>query len=55
MKFNLIQNSFSTILLDAIQFFPKDLSKQAESHSLLFGISNEDIIESEYVFPVGSV
>jgi proteasome lid subunit RPN8/RPN11 len=55
MKFNLIQNSFSTILLDAIQFFPQDLSKQAESHGLLFGISNEDIIECEYVFPVGSV
>ncbi|MBN6889593.1 proteasome lid subunit RPN8/RPN11 [Cytobacillus horneckiae] len=55
MKFNLIQNSLSTILLDAIQFFPQDLSKQAESHGLLFGISNEDIIECEYVFPVGSV
>lgn len=55
MKFNLIQNSFSTILLDAIQFFPQDLSKQAESHGLLFGISNDDIIECEYVFPVGSV
>lgn len=36
MKFNLIQNSFSTILLDAIQFFPQDISKQAESHGLLF-------------------
>lgn len=55
MKFNLIQNSFSTILLDAIQFFPQDLSKQAESHGLLFGISNDDIIECEYVFSVGNV
>jgi proteasome lid subunit RPN8/RPN11 len=55
MKFNLIQNSFSTILLDAIQFFPQDLSKQAESHGLLFGISNNDIIECDYVFPVGNV
>jgi proteasome lid subunit RPN8/RPN11 len=55
MKFNLIQNSFSTILLDAIQFFPQDLDKQAESHGLLFGIENKELIECDYVFPVGNV
>lgn len=55
MEFNLIQNSFSTILLDAVQFFPQDLTKQAESHGLLFGIQNEELSECDYVFPVGNV
>lgn len=52
----LIQNSFSTILLDAIQFFPQELKNvQAESHGLLFGILNEGFMECDYVFPVGNV
>lgn len=55
MNFNLSQHSFSTILLDAIQFFPQDVQKQAESHGLLFGLGAEESIECDYIFPVGNV
>lgn len=52
----LIQHSFSTILLDAIQFYPQDMKKQqAESHGLLFGNIKNDVFECDYVFPVGNV
>ncbi|QRG65973.1 hypothetical protein [Brevibacillus choshinensis] len=55
-SFNLSQNAFSTILLDAIQFFPQEIKKmQAESHGLLFGIKSNEILECDYVFPVGNV
>ena len=53
---NLIQHSFSTILLDAIQYFPQNVSKnQAESHGLLFGFEQNGHTECDYIFPVGNV
>ena len=53
---HLIHNSLSTILLDAIQFFPEELKRiQAESHGLLFGIPQNGILECDYVFSVGNV
>jgi len=53
---HLIHNSLSTILLDAVQYFPQDLKKiRAESHGLLFGFPQNNIIECDYVFPVGNV
>ena len=55
MNFNLIQNAFSTILLDSIQYFPQDLKKHAETHGLLFGLENHNTTECDYVFPVGNV
>jgi proteasome lid subunit RPN8/RPN11 len=52
----LIQNSFTTILLDAIQFFPQESKKyKAESHGLLFGNLNNEVLECDYLFPVGNV
>lgn len=54
--FELIQHVFSTIVLDAIQFFPQNKKQvHAEAHGLLFGIEKERSIESDYAFPVGSV
>lgn len=55
-SFNLSQNAFSTILLDAIQFFPQEIKKtQSESHGLLFGINQPELMDCDYVFPVGNV
>ncbi|KJS21845.1 MAG: hypothetical protein VR72_08600 [Clostridiaceae bacterium BRH_c20a] len=55
-KIMLIQNSFSTILLDAIQFYPQESKKhKAESHGLLFGNIQKGVFECDYVFPVGNV
>jgi proteasome lid subunit RPN8/RPN11 len=52
----LIQNSFSTILLDAIQYFPYELREvKEETHGLLFGIQKDGFMECDYVFPVGNV
>lgn len=52
----LIQNSFTTILLDAIQFYPQESIKhKAESHGLLFGNIKNEILECDYIFPVGNV
>lgn len=55
--FQLIQNSFSTLLLDAIQYFPANKKRfQGETHGLLFGVGkDEDMVECDYVFPVGNV
>jgi proteasome lid subunit RPN8/RPN11 len=53
---NLIQNAFSTLLLDAIQYFPSNKKRtRGETHGLFFGITKDDIIECDYVFPVGNV
>ncbi|KJS86267.1 MAG: hypothetical protein JM58_07145 [Peptococcaceae bacterium BICA1-8] len=55
-KLMLIQNSFSTILLDAIQFYPQESRRhKAESHGLLFGNIQKGFSECNYVFPVGNV
>jgi proteasome lid subunit RPN8/RPN11 len=52
----LIQNTFSTIILDAIQYFPENVKKvHYESSGLLFGMDKGDFVECDYVFPVGSV
>ncbi|QNB45492.1 hypothetical protein BR63_03655 [Thermanaerosceptrum fracticalcis] len=52
----LIQNSFTTILLDAIQFYPQESKRhKAESHGLLFGNIQKGIFECDYIFPVGNV
>jgi proteasome lid subunit RPN8/RPN11 len=54
--FELIQNTFSTIILDSIQYFPENIKKvHYESSGLLFGIEKGDFMECDYVFPVGSV
>ncbi|MDU2241077.1 MAG: Mov34/MPN/PAD-1 family protein [Paenibacillus sp.] len=55
--FQLIQNSFSTLLLDAIQYFPASKKRfQGETHGLLFGVGKDDeMVECDYVFPVGNV
>ena len=54
--FELIQNTFSTIILDAIQYFPENIKKvHFESSGLLFGIDKGNFVECDYVFPVGSV
>jgi proteasome lid subunit RPN8/RPN11 len=52
----LIQHSFSTILLDAIQFFPQNKKRvSTESFGLLFGLKKETGYECDFAFPVGSV
>lgn len=54
--FELIQNTFSTIIMDAIQYFPANIKAvHYESSGLLFGMDKGDYIECDYVFPVGSV
>ncbi|MEH6954440.1 hypothetical protein [Neobacillus drentensis] len=52
----LIQHVLSTIILDAVQFFPQNNKKvHFEAHGLLFGIDKETSMECDYAFPVGSV
>lgn len=52
----LIQHVLSTIILDAVQFFPQNKKKvHSEAHGLIFGIDKEQSVECDYVFPVGSV
>lgn len=54
--FELIQNTFSTLILDAVQYFPENVKKvHYESSGLLFGVHNEEFTECDYIFPVGSV
>ncbi|AST91080.1 hypothetical protein BC6307_07210 [Sutcliffiella cohnii] len=54
--FELINNTFSTLILDAIQYFPENVNKvHFESSGLLFGINNGLQTECDYIFPVGSV
>jgi proteasome lid subunit RPN8/RPN11 len=51
-----IQHVLSTIILDAVQFFPQNKKKvQYEAHGLIFGIDKEKSIECDYAFPIGSV
>lgn len=52
---DLIQNSFSTILIDAIQYYPNESKKIKEAHGLLFGCRQQGFVECDYVFPVGNV
>lgn len=52
----LIQHSFSTILLDAIQFFPENEKKlNSECYGLLFGVEQKEHMECDFAFPTGSV
>jgi proteasome lid subunit RPN8/RPN11 len=52
----LVQNTFSTIILDAIQYFPENVKKvHSESSGLLFGLDKGEYVECDYIFPVGSV
>lgn len=52
----LIQHVLSTMILDAVQFFPQTKKKvHSEAHGLLFGLAKEKSIECDYAFPVGSV
>ncbi|AIF45547.1 hypothetical protein [Virgibacillus sp. SK37] len=52
----LIQNTFSTLLLDAIQYFPEDIENiHYEASGILYGTSNKKHVECDYVFPVGIV
>ncbi|WJE21175.1 hypothetical protein QRY07_05315 [Bacillus cereus] len=54
--FELIQHVLSTILLDAVQFFPQNKKKvHSEAHGLLFGMEKSTTTECDYAFPVGSV
>lgn len=51
-----IQHVLSTIILDAVQFFPQNKKKiHSEAHGLIFGIEKETSIECDFAFPVGSV
>ncbi|MDQ0156527.1 hypothetical protein [Robertmurraya andreesenii] len=51
-----IQHVLSTIILDAVQFFPQNKKKvHSEAHGLIFGIDKENSVECDYAFPVGSV
>ncbi|MEL3971102.1 hypothetical protein AAEO50_02325 [Rossellomorea oryzaecorticis] len=51
-----IQHVLSTIILDAVQYFPDNKKKvQSEAHGLIFGMEKEKTVECDYVFPVGSV
>ena len=51
-----IQNTISTIILDAIQYFPENVKMvHSESSGLLFGLDKGQYVECDYVFPVGSV
>ncbi|WP_428912060.1 hypothetical protein [Niallia sp. Krafla_26] len=51
-----IQHVLSTIILDAVQFFPQNKKKvHSEAHGLIFGIDKERSVECDYAFPVGSV
>lgn len=52
----LIQHVLSTMVLDAVQFFPQNKKKvNSEAHGLLFGLAKETSLECDYAFPVGSV
>lgn len=52
----LIQHVLSTMVLDAVQFFPQNKKKvHSEAHGLLFGLTKETSLECDYAFPVGSV
>ncbi|MGR5988702.1 hypothetical protein ACT7CT_24880 [Bacillus sanguinis] len=54
--FELIQHVLSTILLDAVQFFPQNKKKvHSEAHGLLFDMEKSTTTECDYAFPVGSV
>lgn len=54
--FELIHHVLSTILLDAVQFFPQNKKKvHSEAQGLVFGIDKGDWAECDYAFPVGSV
>ena len=51
-----IQHVLSTIILDAVQFFPQNKKKvHSEAHGLIFGIDKDKSVECDYAFPVGSV
>lgn len=51
-----IHHVLSTIILDAVQFFPENKKKvHSEAHGLIFGIEKEKSMECDYAFPVGSV
>ena len=51
-----IQHVLSTIILDAVQFFPQNKKKvHSEAHGLIFGIDKDNSVECDYAFPVGSV
>ena len=55
-QFELIQHVLSTIILDAVQFFPQNKKKvHSEAHGLIFGIDKENSVECDYAFPVRSV
>lgn len=52
----LIQHSLTSIILDAIQFYPQEtLKSKFESHGLLFGNIINSVLECDYAFPVGNV
>lgn len=52
----LIQHVLSTIILDAVQFFPQNKKMvHSEAHGLIFGIDKDCSVECDYAFPVGSV
>lgn len=51
-----IQHVLSTIILDAVQFFPQNKKKiHSEAHGLIFGMNKEKSVECDYAFPIGSV
>lgn len=52
----LIEHTLTTIILDAVQFFPQSKKKvHRECHGLIFGIEKDKSIECDFAFPVGSV
>ncbi|WP_085522307.1 hypothetical protein [Tuberibacillus sp. Marseille-P3662] len=52
----LSDHTFSTILLDAIQFFPQTNQQiHSETNGLLFGKERKGMPDIDYVFPMGNV
>lgn len=52
----LIEHALTTMILDAVQFFPQNKKKvNKECHGLIFGVEKESSVECDFAFPVGSV
>lgn len=54
MKLELINNSLSTIILDAISHYP-NMKQRKECFGILLGDTSKEIYQGEFTFPIGNV
>ncbi|MEH7415769.1 hypothetical protein V7266_10855 [Neobacillus drentensis] len=56
LNLQLIQQSFSTLILNAVENFPQEIEKiHFETYGLLFGLPQETRVEIDYTYPISNV